>query len=247
MKKIMLTLFLAAAAAQPASSSTMGGKGKTCPVCLSDFFYRVQMSATVFDTGLDFRPVGMIMSPPPLPVCGECGFIAYASTASARDLASWRAAADSEEYRALSGRSSYYRLAFLAGRLGGEQPFNIANIYLKASWEEEDEPEKMLEDLRLALARTEAGIAGVSESSYGWAMAQYMRAELLRRLSAFREAKRALALLRGNKFAKDRDLARMIKYQRLLCSRKDPAPRAVNEMKGEGVLTRVRDYFRWLF
>lgn len=247
MKKLMLMLLLSAAAAQPASSSTMGGKGRTCPVCLSDFFYRVEMSATVFDTRLDFRPVGMIASPAPLPVCGECGFVSYASSASARDLASWRTVAGSEEYRALSGRSSYYRLAFLAEKLGGKHPFEIAEIYLKASWEEEDEPEKMLEDLRLSLALTEAGIPGLSESSDEWAVAQYMRAELLRRLSSFREAKRALALLRGGKFAKDKNLARLIKYQRLLCLRKDPAPRAMNEMKNEGLFTKVRDYFRWLF
>jgi len=245
--KNMLAFAVLFSSALPAAGSTVSFESKPCPVCLAEVSYRDQMSATVFDTRLDFRPVGMIISPSPLPVCGECGFVVFAGSATPRELAAWRAAAASPEYRALTGRGAYYRKAFLYEKLGWRDRSAIAGAYLKASWEEDKEPEKEKEDLGLALPNFDASLAEAGEGSDTWVMLQYLRAELLRRLSRFPEAERALASLRGHGAAEKAGLAEYIKYQRKLCGRKDPSPRAIGEMGKEGVFTKIGDFFRLLF
>lgn len=244
--KNILALAVLLSSALPAAGSTVSFESKTCPVCLAEVSYREQMSATVFDTGLDFRPVGMIISPPPLPVCGECGFVVFAASAAPRELAAWRAAAALPEYRALAGRGAYYRKAFLYQKLGRDRS-DIAEAYLKASWEEEREPEKEKEDLGLALANLEPSLAEAGEGSDDWVVLQYLRAELLRRLSRFPEAERALASLRGREAAKLPGFSDFVKYERKLCGRKDASPRAIGEMGREGMFTKIGDLFRRIF
>ncbi|MDP2867162.1 MAG: hypothetical protein Q8O90_13055 [Elusimicrobiota bacterium] len=244
--KILLLGLLLCASALPAGASTMGARDRTCPVCLADFYQRVQISATGSDTGLDFRPLGAILTPSPLPVCQECGFVVLASSASSRNLTAWRATAASPEYSAIKSRSAHYRKAFLYGKLGFGDRGDVGGLYLKASWEEEEEPAKVKEDLELALANFDAYLAEAAENSVEWGFTHYLRAELLRRLSRFDEAERALARLRGIKFP-GTGLGRFIKYQRKLCLRKDPAPRGIGEMKKESFFRSIGDFFRRLF
>lgn len=244
--KNILALAVLLSSALSAAGSTVSSGSTTCPVCLAEVSYRDQMSATVFDTRLDLRPVGMIISPSPLPVCGECGFVVFAGSAAPRELAAWRAVAASPEYLALAGRGTYYRAAFLYQKLGRDRS-DIAEAYLKASWEEEREPEKEKEDLGLALSNFDAYLPEAVEGSDAWVMLQYLRAELLRRLSRFPEAERVLASLRGREAAKMAGLADFIRYERKLCGRKDASPRAIGEMGKEGILTKIGDVFRGLF
>lgn len=106
----MILAVLLAASALPAAASTVSFSAKTCPVCLAGIFYRVEISATIFDTRPDLKPLGMI---------------------SARELASWREVTASAGYRAIADRSSYHILAYLAERLGGESRLAIADAYRK--------------------------------------------------------------------------------------------------------------------
>lgn len=243
--KEFLTALLLALPAMPATASTMSFESTPCPVCLKDIFHRVQMSATVFDTRLDFKPLGAVLAPGPRPVCEECGFVVFASSAGPRELAAWRAVAGSAGYAALRGRSAYRRLAFIHAELRSLDDADIAQTYLKASWEEEGDREKMLEDLSLALQHLDAYAAGLEKGSREWPMANYLRAELLRRLSRFDEALKTLSHVRGGELPKY--FREFVDYQRILCRRKDPAPHGISELRRRGLFTRLGDFFRGVF
>jgi len=232
-------------AASPAAASRVSIQTAVCPVCLADFDYRAEMSASVFDTGLDFRPLGMIASPPHLRACGECGFIAPAETAGPRELAAWREIALSPEYKALAERNAYYRKALIYTRLGGKNSAELANFYLKAAWADAGDKEREKEGLQLALENLSAALEETEYGGRDWAYTQYLRAELLRRLSRFGEARRALAQLRSRRVARDPVLHKLIKYQRVLCLRRVPDPRGLGEMERETFLDKVMDRFRW--
>lgn len=228
MKGIALAVLLAAAAL-PAAASTMSEDTRVCPVCLADFYHDVQMSASVFDTGLDFRPLGAVVTPSPLPVCGECGFVVHGSSAGPRELAAWRDITASPKYKALSARSSYYRLAFLYKNTGVHDEADIGQAYLKASWQEENDTVKLKEDLGLAFYHLNAYMSKIPQSSPEWPVGQYLLAELLRRLSSFNEAKRILRDLSGRQLPGA--LNEFVKFQLTLCGRKDPAARSAGEMR----------------
>lgn len=220
---------LFAAAALPAGASTMSGEARVCPVCLADFYHSVQLSASVFDTGLDFRPLGAVVTPSPLPVCGECGFVVHGSTAGPRELAAWRDITASSQYKALSARSSYYRLAFLYKKTGARDEADIGQAYLKASWQEANDPVKLKEDLGLAFYHLNTYMSKIPQSSPEWPVGQYLLAELQRRLSNFNEAKKILRDLSAKRLPGE--LGEFVKFQKTLCDRKDPAFRSAGEMR----------------
>lgn len=227
--KCFVAAALCAAAALPAAASTMTEESKVCPVCLADFYHGVQMSASVFDTGLDFRPLGAVVTPSPLPVCGECGFVVHGSSAGPRALAAMRDLTASPQYRALGARSSYYRLAFLYKKLGSHSEGEIGHTYLKAAWQEERDPVKLKEDLGLAFYHLNTYMAGIGQGSPEWLAGQYLLAELQRRLSNFNEAKKLLKGLSGRQLPGA--LNEFVKFQVTLCARKDPAARSAGEMR----------------
>jgi len=227
--KCFVLAALCAAAALPAAASTMTGESKVCPVCLADIFHNAQMSASVFDTGLDFRPLGAVVTPSPLPVCSECGFVVHGSSAGPRALAAMREITASPRYKALSARSSYYRLAFLYKKTGAHDQADIGQAYLKASWQEENDPVKLKEDLGLAFFHLNTYMAGIAKGSPEWPVGQYLLAELLRRLSNFSEAKKILRGLSGKQLPGA--LNEFVNFQLTLCARKDPAPRSAGEMR----------------
>jgi len=246
MKIFTITVCLIAAAAGPGFALTLGSGSKTCPVCLEEVGYNTEISATVFDTRLDFKPVGMVMAPDALPDCPKCGFVNFISSGTARELAGYRAITASEEYRSRLGRSSYFRLAYLYEKLG-RSGWDVGGTYLEASWQEEQQPEKLKEDLELALKHFDAHLPGFKEGSGDWLSVQLMRVELLRRLSRFDEAKKTLRSMRGQSFLKGSLGARVLKCERLLCRLEDPAPRAIGEMEKEfGLFGTIKNFFKGL-
>lgn len=245
-KKVIIAACFAAFMAGPVRALTFGSESRTCPVCLDEVGYNTEMSATVVDTRLDFKPVGMVMAPGDLPVCPKCGFVIFKGSATARELAEYRAITVSEEYRKRLDRSSYYRLAFLYEKLG-RSGWDIGSTYIEASWQEEQQPEKLREDLELALKYLDVYAAETREGSQEWLSALLMRVELLRRLSRFEEAKKTLSAMRPYSFPKGSVGARVLKCQRLLCRLKDPSPRAVGEMRKEfGLFGTIKNFFRGL-
>lgn len=228
MRTRLLLLLLAGLAGAAAAYFPLP-KEAVCPVCLADFSYMSEASGTVFDGGLDFRPLGMTVSPPALPSCPDCGFLVFASSAAAAELAAWRELALSPGYAALKDRSPWRRAAYLRERLFPGRRELLGHTFLKAAWEEEGDKAREREDLELALAHFDAHLASLAAGTPGGAAA-YLKAELLRRLSRFKEALRQLDSLDAATAA-DPDLARLIGLQRELCRRGDPAQRGVKELE----------------
>ena len=246
MKKLLIAACLVVVSAGAGFASTFSPESKTCPVCLGGAYYNAQISASVFDTRLDFRPVGMIIAPESLPDCPKCGFVIFKSSATARELAEYRAITASDEYRKRLGRSSYFRLALLYEKLG-RSGWDVGGTYIEASWQEEEQPEKLREDLELGLKHFDAYLPEVKEGGVEWLSTQLMRVEVLRRLSRFDEATKTLRSMRGYSFPKGSIGDRVLKCEALLCRRKDPAPRAVGEMKKEfGLLGKIKNFFKGL-
>lgn len=246
MRKLLITFCLIAAAAGAGFTSTFSPESRICPVCLGDAYYNAQISASVFDTRLDFRPVGMIIAPESLPDCPKCGFIIFKSSATARELAEYRVITATDEYRKRLDRSSYFRLALLYEKLG-RSGWDVGGTYIEASWQEEEQPEKLREDLELGLKHFDSYLPEVKKGGAEWLSTQLLRAEVLRRLSRFDEAKKTLRSMRGYNFPKGSLAARMLKCEVLLCRLKDPAPRAVGEMKKEfGLFGTIKNFFKGL-
>lgn len=246
MKKMLITFCLIAAAAGAGFTSTFSPERRICPVCLGDAYYNAQISASVFDTRLDFRPVGMIIAPESLPDCPKCGFVIFKSSATARELAEYRAITVSDEYRKRLGRSSYFRLAYLYEKLG-RNGWDVGGTYIEASWQEEEQPEKLKEDLELGLKHFDSYLPEVKEGCVEWLSTQLMRVEVLRRLSRFDEAKKTLRSMRGYSFPKGSIGDKVLKCEALLCRLKDPAPRAVGEMEKEfGLFGKIKNFFKGL-
>jgi len=247
MNRLITAILLSAVCLAQAAASTISWENKICPVCLSDIGYRVALSGSVFDTRLDWKPLGMIMAPGELPVCDNCGFVVFESSASASRLAEYRKITDSREYRKIRGRASYFKLGFLLEKLGERNELTLAMVALEASWQEEADPIKLKEDLELSLSHFNAYLPVSEEGSLERLHARLLRAELLRRLGRFDEAKKELSGLRVFDSERAEANRKIIKYERILCSRKDPSPRSVGEMERRGLFLKIKDFFLCLF
>ena len=90
-----------------------------CPLDGSTSRRTVVMSYTVVDTRLDFRPVGALMSPPPIAVCRSNGFVLYQEDFTEDQLVQLRAIVASDEYKSLrAGNGDWFMAGYLAERMG---------------------------------------------------------------------------------------------------------------------------------
>lgn len=247
MRKITIYTGLIIAAAWPAFSSTMSYDRTVCPVCLEDVPYNSEMSATIVDISLDMKPIGMVTAPATIPDCLKCGFVIFKSSASGPELAQYRDIVSSVEYRGIRDRSSYYRLAFLSKKIG-RNPMEVAGAYLHASWQEEQQPERFKEDLELTLEHLNASVPEGAESSLELSGIKLLRSEILRRLGRFAEAKEALRGIRAKDLPKNSPSVEILKYERVLCNRKDYARHGIGEMEAaDGIFTKIKGFLRDLF
>lgn len=186
---ICLTLLFVA----PASALTFSEEQFICPLDGSISTRIVVMSYTVMDQRLDLRPVGALMSPPPVPVCNSNGFVLYQEEFSEAELAQLRAIVDSDEFRAMrEANSDWFIAAWLAEQMG--RPTAETHwMYLYASWEVEDsDPALNRNYLSLALDRFVLAERVAQPDSDDWWTARLLQIELKRRLEQFSEAEALL-------------------------------------------------------
>jgi hypothetical protein len=166
----------------------------TCPIDGKVFKTRVVASYTQFGMRLDLRPVGALVAPIPLPVCPDNGFVIYKKTFSDAELAKLKPIVLSEDYRRKrQENTSYYMVAYLRERMGAED-YELAQLYLKASWQAEGSKDPhLLEQYRsLALQRFSAFVEKSAERSPQWWSAAVVAAELERLLGRFDNAEARL-------------------------------------------------------
>ena len=128
---------------------------RTCPLCDTTFTTILDMSGTQFGMRLDLKPVGPIAAPWKVPVCTKCGFVMFDDELSEEQLAKCKTIVDSPEYQKHRDRASYYQMGRLYEQLERDD-LPTAHIFLKASWQEEDDADHLKETLELSLKHFEA-------------------------------------------------------------------------------------------
>lgn len=169
-----------------AFASTIQEIEMTCPYDGTRFSYTAQMSATAFDTALDFMPVGAIIAPWPLAVCPTNGFVFFKEAFDAEELERLRPLILSPEYQALKGETAYYRAAWIVERTGGSHG-DVSALLLKATWEASRDAGRYQRYAAELIDRLPDDIRASSAEQK--AESQQLLGELMRRIGKFTEAK----------------------------------------------------------
>ena len=240
MKKLVLFCALFFAAAGPACAGKVVVREISCPVCGRVFYAELDVPDSEYDMRLDLKPVGDVPAPWRLPDCPACGFIVYRLSMPKAELEKCRAVTASGDYKKNLKRSSYFRVGLLYEKLG-ESYYNTATSFLKASWQEETEPEKLKEDLELSLKYFSACALDAKTGLVESENSRLLMGELYRRLGRFGEARTHLSGLQGVKGFKNNFFGDMVEYELKLCAKKDAS---VYEM--EDVRSSKRNLLRQL-
>jgi uncharacterized protein (DUF2225 family) len=209
-----------------------------CPLCKTEF--KAVLVASGYQSGqrLDLRPIGAITSPWLLAVCPKDGFVLFRGAEghyTREELETLRARVDSDEYRKLGPSApSYQRLAMLYEGLK-RPPDEIAQAYLKASWQAEGKDEALNRTL-LVKSREwlDAYLASSAQQKKDetWRTAAFLRGELLRRLGAFDEAREQFDRLGGMKEFQEGPFPRLIAQEAALIQAKDQSPQEIADEEG---------------
>ncbi len=195
-RRTLAALLLAGAILLPpatALSLTTVEEDFICPLDGTTSRRTVVTSYTVFDTRLDFRPVGALLSPPPIAVCRSNGFVLYQEGFTEAELVRLRAIVASDEYRTLRAENGdWFMAGYLAERMG-TPPAETHWMYLYAAWADEESDRARSERyLSLAFERFVLAERATSAGSRDWWIARWMQIEIHRRLGRFEEADRLL-------------------------------------------------------
>jgi tetratricopeptide (TPR) repeat protein len=197
------------------------------------------MSGTQFGMRLDLKPLGPIAAPWRLPVCPKCHFVLFDSEIPGEELIRCKQIVQDDAYKQQTGRASYYLLGLLYEGLK-KDPLALGHIFLKASWQEESDENKLEDDLKRSLQHFEIFLKepkknGASqkadEEDNSYETAQLLKGEILRRLGRFDDAKDYFSGLQQLKAFQGTFLADIVRFEISLCDKKDSKPHEVSEVE----------------
>ena len=203
--RVLVVLFAAALTPAAVEADTGSDEEFTCPVCEKTYESYVQHSGTCFRRRLDFKELGPIRSPWPIPRCTHCGFVRYQDEWEEAEKAELKAFVASDAYALVWKKHTHYHCLGLIGEaLKDWSAQRLAYVFLRASWELDDGDERYPAYAAKAIghfARIEAPPPDAEDERAGRAradylVAQYLQLELHRRAGAFDAAKRVLARIR---------------------------------------------------
>ncbi|OGR41227.1 MAG: hypothetical protein A2X35_07470 [Elusimicrobia bacterium GWA2_61_42] len=230
LKQLVKTIGILLLAAWPACAVTIMEREISCPVCGQAFYTRLDVVETQSDMRLDLKPVGVTSAPWRLPDCPKCGFVIYKISFPKAELARCRDITASEEYQKGLKRAAYFRAGLLYAKLG-KPAFSTANIFLKASWQEESDAAALKEDLELSLKYFTARAADETDKTEEWENSKLLIGELLRRLGRFEEARAHLTGLKTLKGFQNNFFAEIVEYELKLCAKADFAPHTMEDVR----------------
>src|SRR5262249_28033048 len=133
--------------------------------------------------------LGEVIAPYRYPVCPGSGFVVYRSEFSGDETAAIRSIAASDEFKTLRREHTDHAVVAYVKRQLGAGDFDVAESYLQASWEAEDErPGRVGEYRAAALAAFDAARERGDLSIDDRRMATVVGAELERLLGDFNAA-----------------------------------------------------------
>jgi uncharacterized protein (DUF2225 family) len=203
---------------------------QSCPVCQNTFKATLDTSGFQCGMRLDLKPLGMVAAPMSVAVCPKCHFVIFSDDMDDEELAKCRLIVASEEYKSLSNRASYYLMGFLFEKLE-KSPFLIAHTYLKASWQEETDPDRHAEDLKKSLEYFQAYHSTAEEEDDAWRTSQIVAGEIERRLGRFEDARDRFEKLKKMEAFQGNFLEKVVAFELELIGKKDTAPHAVSEIE----------------
>ncbi len=165
-----------------------------CPLCADVFSYRFALQEMRTGLRLDFKQYGSIHTPAPLPECRRCGFIfpdGARGELKDQEIERLRGLVRSDRYAVARGETSYFRLAVVLEALG-RPPEDVAFAYVAASWQVDEEPVRCQIYLARAMVFYDAYLARQEPVTPARTRAMLLRAEILRRLGRFEEAREYL-------------------------------------------------------
>ena len=197
-----------------------------CPLCADRFTFRFQVQELRSGLRLDFKQFGCTNSPTDLPECPQCGLVLPTTggddlTADEREAL--RELMKSDRYRAARDETTYFRLAIVYETLR-RPPEDVAFAYVAASWQVDEELVRCQIYLGRALAWYDNYLARSEPVSPARVRAMLLRAEILRRLARFEEAKDYLADLGYHPAMAGQVEQNILQQQRDLVAAKDDEP-----------------------
>jgi len=198
----------------------------SCPLCETKFKTSQAISGTVWGSRLDFRLLGPIASPWPIPVCPNCRFVIFKDKFDNEKVEQLKLYVRSQEYQNLAKNHSSYFLLAKIYEFTGVDHLTLAHTYLNASWQvEADNHEKCLKFLEMSLKNFKKYLLTNDKRDDRWINAELLCGEIERRLGHFKEAKSRFDRLESlQEFRKD-SLRRIIFTQIYLIGIEDSRPR----------------------
>jgi len=197
-----------------------------CPLCEDDFKFRLVIQEMRTGLRLDFKQFGCVNSPAELPECPRCHLVlpdGGRGELSRAELDVLRDLVRSARYETAQGETSYFRLATIYETLD-RPPEEIAFAYVAASWQVDEDPVRCQIYLARALVWYETYLARSEPPSPARTRAMLLRAEILRRLARFAEAKNYLDELSYLSAMAGQREQNIIQQQRDLVAAQDDEP-----------------------
>jgi len=183
---LFLTVLLLAGTALAHTSMVVE---RQCPLCNTTFKAEIDASGTQFGRRLDLKPTGAIAAPGRIPVCTNCSFVVFTDKLSVAEKKSLNAFVNGTPYKAhATNESSYFLLGTILEHLKKDE-LTLARVYLKASWQVEETPEKYEAYLVRSLKHLSSFFDNNATQDESWRTAQLLYGEILRQLSRFDEAR----------------------------------------------------------
>ena len=199
----------------------------TCPICGTTFETEHVLSMSQYGMRLDLKPLGFTKAPLPLGVCPNCHFVQYTDSLSDEETADLKSYVESDEYKSFVKDNSSY---FLLGKIfehEGRDPKTLAHIYLQASWQVEDQPEKYQSYLALVEKNLETYLGETKDQDNEWVAAQLLLGEIMRLQGKFDDAQKQFESIKDNDKFKDELLNDMISFELDLIKSKDQTPQEI--------------------
>lgn len=206
---------------------TMKEEQVVCPIGGESFTVSLPASGTAFNNGLDFMPLGAIVSPWPLAKCPSNGFVMFQEVFTPEELKRLTSYVNTPEYQALQKTHTNYYLVAKLAQAKGDSEVEVSDLMLQATWEA-----KTPEQYKDYASQAHAAFTKIGQSqdpqSDAWVTTQYILGELDRRMSNFKEAQQHMDTIKNRKLNEPWQPA-AVKLQLELISKADAQPHSMPE------------------
>jgi hypothetical protein len=203
-----------------------------CPLDGTRFMAWEDWSGTSIGTRLDLKKIGPIAQPWALPQCPRCRFPLFKDEFDSAELLKIKKIVASEPFiSAAKNASPYYALGILEEELQAPA-VDVAWIFLKATWEAEENAEKYRAVAERAIEwfdKAAIALLGDQKRKSDYLVSVYLPIELLRRNGRFDVARDRLDHFPSTKDSEVKWLPSALEFQAKLISAHDSSAHNIGE------------------